>query len=221
MTPTRTDLNFEKNNSTYIILTVILVILSSLGVYLFFQLQKKPNNVIVEEPVPTEIPSPTPKLIEIDEPTIDPSPTVKSSPTTKPTLIPTTSTISTTSSQSPLSTPLTQNFSSSIDKFSVVYSSGRKLYEDKESTGNRYTFYSKLGNIAIHTGTKWSWVYPNREFTDTLLVAGKPTFVYDLDSQKIVDFENGDQKYTIQCIHGGSSIYKAECDKFISSFKLL
>lgn len=212
MTQNRTDLNFEKNNSTYIILTVILVILSSLGVYLFLQIQQKPQVAMVEETLPTEISSPTPKLIETEEPTSAPSSTIK--PTLKPSNTPTDS------APTVLPTPTPEYSNFSADDFAVTYHSSRKLYQDKEFSGNRYTFYSQQGNIAIHTGTQWSWTYPNRLFTPDLKVSEHLTFVYELDTQKIVDFENGDQKYTIQCIHNGIADLKSECDKLISSFKL-
>lgn len=212
MSQNRTDITYENHNSSYIILTVILVILSLVGIFLFFQIRSKPANMaLTPSPTPVfeEENTPTPRLIETDEPTAVPSIIVTLAPTnSKPTALPT-------------PTPEYQKFSSSTDKFSLTYHSSRTLYQDKEYSGNRYTFYSGQGNIAVHVGSQWSWIYPNREFTADLQVAGKNTFVYKIDSQTIVDLENGSQKITIQCVHNGSADIISECDKLISSFELL
>jgi len=94
-----------------------------------------------------------------------------------------------------------------------------RVYTDKESSGNRYTFYQPLGNIAVHVGTDWSWVYPNRQFSQSLLVSGYATFIYDIELQTIVDFQVGEQKFTIQCVHNADQVLKDDCQRFIADFK--
>lgn len=215
MSQNRTDITYENHNSSYIILTVILVILSLVGLFLFFQIRSKPTNTTPEPSPAIEI-TPTPRLIETEEPTAVPSLSATQSPT-----IAKQPTVAISPTALPTPTPEFQKFSSSTDKFSLTYHSSRTLYQDKEFSGNRYTFYSGNGNIAIHVGSQWSWIYPNREFTPTQQVAGKNTFVYKIDSQTIIDLENGSQKITIQCVHNGSTDIISECDKLTSSFELL
>jgi hypothetical protein len=115
----------------------------------------------------------------------------------------------------------TLTFQSKDDAFSVSYDSSRTLYQDKESGGDRFTFYNAKGNIAVHVGQNWSWIYPERVYSNTLLVDGVQTFVYEISNQKIVDFENNGLKYTIQCVHNGLKSLKTECDSFIASFKFI
>ncbi len=113
------------------------------------------------------------------------------------------------------------NLRSEEDGFIVSFSPDRKLYEIKESSGNRYTLYRNDSTITIHAGGKWSWVHPGREFNSSLLVASKPTFVYQTTDQKLVDLENGTMRYTIQCVHNGLSAAKVECEQFLGDFRLL
>jgi hypothetical protein len=186
--------------NSYLVLTVILVILSLVGA--IFLVKNKPQietQIVDEQVLPTDIPVLIPT--EVVEPTI----VASASPTLKPT--------ATSSATTPVPTPAFQTFSSSQDKFSVIYNSSRKLYQDTESSGNRYTFYLSTGNIALHVGTQWSWTHPDR--------ALNPTFIYETATQKIVDMESNGLKYTIQCVHNGLSSLKTECDQFIADFKTL
>ena len=120
-------------------------------------------------------------------------------------------------------TPISSNYSSSTDGFSIVYSSFRKLYQDKETSGNRYTFYSNSGNFAVHVGlnNQWAWTTPDRNFSGNLVLSGQNTYRYDTDSQTIVDIQYNNKNYTLQCVHNGKSTLKAECETFLQSFKLI
>ncbi|MCX6726716.1 MAG: hypothetical protein NTY75_02755 [Candidatus Shapirobacteria bacterium] len=189
MATNRTDLDRPTSTTTYVLLTVILVILSFAGVYLLLQLKKPIPAPVVEDTIPTI--------------------------TTKPTAEPTTKSarLTITPVLSPTPTPTYLNYQSQTDGFSVVYSSARKLYQDTESFGNRYTFYLSSGNISVHVGTIWSWVHPGRDLT-----SGK--FVYEIATQKIVDFESAGKKYTIQCVHNGKPTLIEECDQFLKDFKI-
>jgi len=233
----------DSKNIKYLILTIILLILSAIGVFLVFKINSSPLNLflntseitvtptpIIEEIIPTEIPkiSITP-IATVTGKIASPSPTKK--PTTTPTATPSAKitpiikpTIKPTITPSPTSSPSAQlNFNSSQDGFSVVYSSLRKLYQDKESTGNRYTFYSLSGNFAVHvapSGT-WAWTNTDRNFSSALIVSGRNTYRYDIATQTIVDLQSSTKNYTIQCIHNGKESLKAECEAFIKSFQLL
>jgi hypothetical protein len=202
MSSTRANLDDLGHNSTYIVLTVVLIILSIVGVYLFFQLKK------------------TDSFNEIVIPGVSPSPTISSqlSPSIEPILSiePTVSPLP----QVQTPTPTIKEFTSDADGFNVSYMSDRTLYQDKERSGNRYTFYSPQGNIAVHAGPSWSWIYPDRQFSQSFLVSGYPTFIYDIDTQTIVDFQVGSKLYTIQCVHNGTPGLKAECQQFLQDLKL-
>jgi hypothetical protein len=237
----------ETKNSTYLILTIILVILSAIGGFFLFQFKtastpvsQVPSTSIPKiELVPTDVIEPeitasptakitaTPSSTKKITPTATPTavPTVKITPTTKPTVIPTIKpTLIPTIAPTPISeTSSILNLSRPDDGFSVDYSSTRKLYEDTESTGNRYTFYLPSGNFAVHVALngKWSWTTPDRNFSGDFLVAGLNTYRYDIGSQTIVDLQSNGKNYTIQCVHNGNAALKAECDAFIASFKLL
>lgn len=244
----RINLNDSNQNRLYIILTVILVILSIIGIILFFQIKKTQSKIntlsqvptITPTSIPTEKPSPTitNTQAKIATPsakatpsatlkaTITPkatatvklSPSPTTTPTPKPTVIPS-PTVVPTITESPTNLI---NLEKTEDGFSVTYSNVRKLYQDTESSGNRYTFSSSKGNFAVHVGTNgWSWTYPDRQFSSNFLISGKPTFRYDVATQTIVDVENNNIKYTIQCVHNGNSALKTECEEFINSFKLL
>ena len=105
--------------------------------------------------------------------------------------------------------------------FESVYSPGRKLYIEKEYSGTRYVLWRSDSKITVHVGNSWSWVHPHRDLTETDVVPNQITFTYEIGSQKIVDFVDNNKKYTIQCVHNGYSEVKAECEKFLSNFKLV
>jgi hypothetical protein len=86
--------------------------------------------------------------------------------------------------------------------------------------GRRYTFYRKDSILTIHAGHDWGWLHPGRVFDGKTKLNGKDTFVYEIDSQKIVDLKMGDKLYTIQCVHRGLTAAKEECENFINSFRL-
>ena len=218
----------KNKNSVYLILTILLVILSTIGGYFLFKMYQGSNLVAytstsvpkiellptdsIEQPVQA---TPT----SITTPTIIPSVTVAvSTATATPKLV---STLAPT--KVPINTKDLIVYQSKESGFSVSYSNQRQLHQDIEASGDRYTFVNKLGNFAIHVSPsdKWSWTHPNRQFTSTLLVAGKNTFKYDIDTQTIIDLQSSDKNYTIQCIHNGLSSLKTECDQFVSSFQLL
>ena len=231
----------DSKNIKYLILTIILLILSAIGVFLVFKINSSPLDLflntpkititptpIIEEIIPTEMPvieitpiatvtgkvaSPSPTQKPTITKTPIASPTAKLTPTIKPTISPT-----------PTSSPSAQlNFSSSEDGFSIIYNSARKLYQDKESTGNRYTFYSISGNFAVHvapSGT-WSWTNSDRSFSQSFIVSGQSTFRYDIATQTIVDLQSSTKNYTLQCVHNGKESLKAECEIFLKSFQLL
>ncbi len=115
---------------------------------------------------------------------------------------------------------LTEEFSSQT-VFKSVYDTDRKLYIEKEYSGTRYVLYRSDSKITVHVGNMWSWVHPKRELEETGVVSGQKTFTYEIRSQKIVDFIDGNKKYTIQCVHNGSTVNKDECDKFLSNFRLI
>ena len=114
-----------------------------------------------------------------------------------------------------------QPFTSNVDKFSISYSLNRKLYQDKEVSGNRYTLYSPTGNIAIHVGKTWSWSNPQRVFSSAVTVDGQPTFVFDIANQIITDFQYSGLNFTVQCVHNGDANIKSECQQLLKEFKFL
>jgi len=163
-------------------------------------------------------------------PTPTATPTSKITPTPTPKIIPTatpTPVAKVTSVLTPTPTPAAISnllpFQSNSDGFSIQYKSTRKLYQDTESTGNRYTFYLTTGNFAVHvspSGT-WSWTNPDRNFSSAFIVSGQNTYRYDISTQTIVDLQSSSKNYTIQCVHNGNATLKAECEDFIKSFTLL
>lgn len=231
----------ETKKSTYLILAIILLILSTIGGYFLFQNFQKgqqtsynSNTVPKIEMVPTDIPDQEEPIVtpEITESTISAkttlAPTSKITPTKiptkKPTLIPTktitpTKTLTSTSS----ATKSLLDYSNSTDGFSISYSSSRKLVQDTEDSGNRYTFTSTLGNFAVHvsSSSSWAWTHPDRQFSTGFTVSGQPTFRYDIATQTIVDLQSSDKNYTLQCVHNGKDSVKTECEAFLASFKLL
>jgi len=237
-------------NSTYIVLGIILLILTGIGGYFLFQVYQANNNQTTYTSQTTPkielIPTDSPDEEEIE--TITPSDTTASATTITPVasvsgkVTPTTiKSVTSTPTKTPTAVPTASSsnlttYSSAQDKFSVEYSSTRKVYQDTESslydsdgnlstssTGTRYTFYLSTGNFAVHvtSGDLWSWKNTNRQFDSNSLVAGKPSFRYDIAAQTIVDFQSDDKNYTIQCVHNGIASLKTECETFISSIKLL
>ncbi|MCW1949062.1 MAG: hypothetical protein KIH89_001280 [Candidatus Shapirobacteria bacterium] len=231
-------------NSTYIILGLILLILAGIGGYFLFQVYLTNQQVSYTstttpkiELLPTD--SPTEEIVEVTPSVITPTASVsgKITPTAvKTTIAPTK--IPTATATSAASSSTSQTFISDTDSFSIVYSLKRKLYQDFESTlydtngnvsqdktvkGNRYTFYNAPTNFAVHVspGTVWSWKNPDRQFSQSSLISGQPSYRYDIAAQTIIDLQYNNKNYTIQCIHNGNSTLKTECEAFISSFKLL
>lgn len=218
----RTNLNTKESPIKYILGSVLLLGISGIGI--FYLANNNDNKKQISENLEPTI-APTETVI----PTIEITPTVKiatgtatitktASPSAKVTATPTIK-IASVSATPTLAAILT--FSNKNDGFSVQYNSQRKVYTDKEDSGNRYTFYSNKGNFAIHVGKSWSWVYSDRNYSNGLLVDGVNTFVYEISNQKIVDFEKGDLKYTIQCVHNGLKDLKTECEKFLQDFKFI
>ena len=221
----------KNKNGVYLFLTILLVILSTIGGYFLFKMYQ--DNTYTNYSSST-----TPKIELIPTDAIEQSTGEDnsiSSDIITPTIIKITPTASATATIIPKSTsipklsitPTSSNniisYQSKEDNFSVSYSNQRKLHQDTESSGSRYTFVHKSGNFAIHVSPsdKWSWTHPSREFTSRLLVSGQNTFRYDINTQTIIDLQSGDKNYTIQCIHNGLESLKTECDQFVSSFNLL
>ena len=217
----------DSKNIKYLILTIILLILSGFGLYLIFKINPSPLDLISSTSKPTIIPTPIPQEIiptKIPEIKITPIATVTGKiatptpvATSTPKLI---STIAPTPTASSSSLTL---FKSTEDSFSVNHDNSRKVYQDKESTGNRYTFYSLSGNFAVHVAPSgsWSWTNTNRIFSPDFIVSGQNTFRYEINTQTIVDLQSSDKNYTLQCIHNGKESLKTECEAFLVSFKLL
>lgn len=118
-------------------------------------------------------------------------------------------------------TPTIKTYVTPDGLFSVAYPSYRTVTIEKESTGQRYVFYSRSGNITVHVGANWSWQHPGRTFTPDLTVAGQPTFRYDTSTQSLIDFQSNNLDFTIQCVHSGKATLNQECDDFVKSFVLL
>lgn len=209
-------------NSTYIILTIVLLILSAIGGYFLLQIYQgrtpiayNLNTVPKIELVPTDSPQDS-EIVQI-------TPTIATETVTIiPTKIPTPTKI-TTPTITAISNNSTTKYSNSSDGFFVLYNPKRTPNKDTESSGNRYTFVHSSGNFAIHVSSadKWSWTHPNRQFTNSLIVSGQPTFKYEIATQTIVDLQFSDKNYTIQCVHNNDESVKTECDEFIASFQLL
>lgn len=228
----RLNLSPAKGRKSYLYLTILFTALSMAGIA-YLVLDKKSPEI-----VPVADNSPAPTIIEtIDDistdsgkPLLTPteatstpklSPTLKPSTTPKPTITPKLSPVSSPSAAPTKSATQYLDFKSEVDNFQVSYSAKRKLYQDTEESGNRYTFYLGTGNFAVHAGPTWSWIYPNRQFTTDLLVGNQPTFRYDIKTQTIVDFTRGEKVYTLQCVHNGIASLKTECEDFLKSFKFL
>lgn len=225
----------DSKNIRYLILTIILLILSGFGLFLISKINNPsiPAQIAEITPIPTKIiPTTTPIISVTPIATVtgkiaSPSPTKKPTITPTPTATPTakiTPTIKPTITPTPMATVSGQiTYRSTQDGFSIAYNSSRKLYQDTETSGNRYTFASILGNFAVHvapSGT-WAWTNSDRNFSSTLLVSGQNTFRYDIATQTIVDLQSSTKNYTIQCVHNGLATLKTECETFIKSFQLL
>lgn len=239
----------DSKNTKYLIFTVILLILSVIGVFVMFQINSSPlslflgtnTNTVSTITTPTSTPTIkiTPTLVasasasanistsSAAKVTITLTPTA--TPTAKVTITPTPTSIPTvtptsipTATPTPLASGLT-TYKSTTDGFSIQHSTSRKVYQDTESTGSRYTFYSSLGNFAVHvapSGT-WAWTNPDRTFSYVFSLSGKSTYRYDIATQTIVDLQSDTKNYTIQCVHNGKTELKTECEAFINSFQLL
>lgn len=201
----RTKLTEENKKSKYLIISIILLLLSMGGIF-YLILGNKKNVTENEKQKP-----------QIVEPTLSrPSPTPIINETV---IIPTGATVA-----SETATPIPSNelnYANPEYNFFVIYSNKRKLYPEEEASGKRFNFYSNEGSITLHAGEKWSWQYPERNFTSTLLVGGVNSFIYKAEKQRLVDFEKGTFKYTIQCIHDNKKELEEECDKFIADFRFL
>lgn len=192
-------------NRIYIVLTLIFISLSLGGLIYFYRPTTTPT--LLEEMVatPTQVPSEDiPPVAEISE-----APTIPTSTQLELTEVP-----------EATPTPTISILTSLQFGFEVPYTSSRKLYESPENGGTRYTLYSASGNVTVHAGSRWSWLHPGREFNSDFTVAGQPTFVYRISSQTIVDFEVGNTKITVQCVHGGKESQINECQQFLSDFRL-
>jgi len=225
----------DPKNIKFLIPSIVLLILSGLGVFFIFKInnsQETTNSIPTPTSIPTQIPTITitPIATSAAEITVTPTATAAAKITTAPTATPSTKiktkitpTFTPTLTPIPTITSGILNFKSTADGFSINYSSSRKLYQDTESTGNRYTFYSSAGNFAVHVAKSgiWSWTNPDRNFNSDLIVSGKNTFRYDISTQTIIDLQSSTKNYTIQCIHNGKENLKIECEEFIKSFTLL
>ncbi len=181
----------------YLIFAIVLLTISIIGVISLYRRSSSPS---VAAPTPTSSPRgyPSPSY---DFETASVSPTITSG----------------LSMDEIEPTPTHQQYTG--DTFQLKYPSYRKLTIENETSGKRYVFYSNIGNITLHSGSAWSWTHPSRQFSSTLLVADQPTFRYDTATQTIIDFQQGDQLFTIQCVHNGKPTLKTECDQFVASFQ--
>lgn len=215
----------KNKNSTYLVLTILLVILSTIGGYFLFKIYQESNtptytslSIPKIELIPTDTVQPPEEDASTSSGVITPVTTIVATATATPKIIPT---IIPTKSE--INTKDTKTYQSKEDGFSISYNNLRQVHQDTEPSGNRYTFVNKAGNFAVHVSPseKWSWTHPDRQFSAVLLVSGQKTFRYDINAQTIIDLKSGDKNYTLQCIHNGINSLKAECDQFVSSFKLL
>jgi len=196
----RTNLNISEKPTKYIVGSILLLVLSAIGVFVLNEWSKKEvkkdlvDNQIINEKVKVEE--------ETNESTEIPEFSPGASEST--TLVP--------------SVNLVESFENSMGKFGVKYDGKRKVYEENEISGKRYVFFSPSGNITVHVGKTWSWINSGREFTDSLLIGGEKSYVYEITNQKIVDIEKDEDKYTIQCVHNALQEIKEECEKFLSDF---
>ncbi len=196
---------------SYIILTILFFLLSALALALFYFIKTPQSQPTYLSPTLQNV-TPTPEL-EIIIPT-------ETEPASSPALQNVTPTESEDTFPSPTPTPILKSFTDPDSIFSVTYKSNRTVYQDQQSYGHRYTFYRLDSTITVHLGSDWSWYYPDRQFTSAP-ISGQSTFRYDIAQQSIVDLVYGDNKITIQCVHSAKDELKAECQDFVTSFKLL
>ena len=229
MNTTRANLNKLGKKPPYLLLSLILIILSAVAIYFFyFNIRsgvKPPLNPPTAEGTPLEPTASIGATPDSFYPLIPTSPASTASPSLIPFLTEDTPAVSASPSglppPSPTPIPDYQTFSSPTDTFTVEYSSSRTLYEDKNGSINRYTFYSPAGSIAVHVGPDWSWQHPGREFTPIFKIDGQNTFRYDINLQTIVDIQKDGNKYTIQCVHNTKEELKSDCNRFFSTFRIL
>lgn len=239
----------KTKNSIYLILTIILVILSTIAGYFLIKIYQgqsitpfSSSSIPKIELIPTDsIAQPTREDASassvITTPKITPNVSLtkaplEATPTAKVLLSPSPTTSVATTSGDLIS------YQNTKDSFSLQYFPKRKIYENVEPTlydldgdksldsslkGNLYTFFHSTGSFAVHVSPSqtWSWTHPDRKFDNNYLVSGMPTFVHKISTQTIVDLQNNNKNYTIQCVHNGVADLKTECEDFISSFKLL
>ena len=218
----RTNLIAPNRPIKYILGSMILMALSGMGMFWLTEQSKKEaeikENLANLKPTTAVLPKPT--AIEISEESTAATSmlTPKLTVTVAPTIV-TSEAIASPSGKVATPTPKPiEEFKSITDGFGAKYKGTRKIYEENESSGKRYIFYSYGGNITVHVGKTWSWLNSGRTFSETLLVGGQKTYVYEISNQKIVDLEKGDKKYTIQCVHNAVTDLKTECDKFLADF---
>jgi len=212
MSQNNPSLNHSSSVAKYLALSFLFLLLSALGIYFLFFILPQSKDMDPLPSLPTSTPTPLITLAPDNQNDASPSSELDTS------LSPTQALPSLT--QAPTPTPAFSSFTPESALFTAQYSSDRQVYQDKEASGLRYTFYRKDGNIALHVGTDWSWSHPQRVFTSDLSVSGLDTFLYKINTQTIVDFQTPDTKYTIQCVHNAQPELIQECDLFLSSFKL-
>lgn len=169
----------------------------------------KPTSVEVVTPMPTQTPEPTLDISPTSAPKNTPSPKSQITPTI--TLTPTPA------------EPYLKTYQNDDLKFKVQYLSTRTIFEDHTSTTNRFVFVKPEGNFVVHVGKNdWTWVHSGRELTSKFTVLGKPTFIFDTTSQKLIDIKSDSGLFfTIQCVHNGVEDLKTECSEFIKSLAFL
>lgn len=212
MSQNNPSLNHSSSVAKYLALSFLFLLLSALGIYFLFVILPQSKDIAPTPSLPASTPTPLITLAPDNQNEASPSSGLDTS------LSPTQALPSLT--QAPIPTPAFSSFTPESTLFTAQYSSDRQVYQDKEASGLRYTFYRKDGNIALHVGTDWSWSHPQRIFTSDLSVSGLDTFLYKINTQTIVDFQTPDTKYTIQCVHNAQPELIQECDLFLSSFKL-
>ncbi|MBU1130411.1 hypothetical protein KKE45_03790 [Patescibacteria group bacterium] len=200
----------QKNKQPFFLFFLISLLFIMASLYIYSYLSSKISKELVVDNSPSFY---TPTITNIPTPSVIP---------TEPTeFIPETPTESLESTSTPTE-PYLKTFYSDIDKFEVTYLSTRQLYEDKGTDSNRYVFVRTEGNnFVVHVGRSWSWIHPDRQFTDDQIISGLNTFRYDTRVQTVVDLQKDDFKYTLQCVHNGIDSLKSECQDFIQSFKLI
>lgn len=190
------------SRTKYLLLSVVLFLLSIAGIGILYLRQASPTKEIAVVEPTFAFPSPTPKMMENII-----------IPTNKPTATPI--------SPSPTPPPDSQVYENEDYKFRLTYGNNRRVYEEKEGQGLRVTFYSSLGNIAVHMGKDWSWKHPERKFSEEFLVDDEETFIFENEEQKIIDFEKGEYKYSLQCVHHNQNKIKEECEAVVNSWQFM